>query len=155
LPTDWQLHLPSGYTGGRNWYEIADPFFTVGPTYRPYSPLTVYQKDSTVQVFSLAFEYRDTSNVIRTLKEIPNYPLPRGRWFNLQYYVYRHETNGIIKVWIDGALLWEGTNISTRNSSIVEWKTVPAKIYYDTNDGFSPYRIWVDDLQMYEGQVPK
>jgi hypothetical protein len=150
LPPDWQLHLPSGYTY-RNWYEIADPYFTGPPAYQPYSAITIYQKDSAVQVFDLAFELRDASGAFHTLKQIPDYPVPRGRWFNLQYYVYRHETNGIVRAWIDGALLFDGRNIPTKNASILEWKTIPAKIYYDTNDRFSPYRIWVDDLEIYEG----
>jgi len=148
LPADWRMHLDKG---SWNWYELANVFFTGGPNYLPYFSVHVIQRDSTVDVFDLHFDVRDASGTQYALKEIPNYPLPRGRWFNLQYYVFRHETNGTVRVWIDGTLLFDASKIPTKNPSVTEWFTTPAKIYYETTDKFSPYQIWVDDLEIYNG----
>jgi len=148
LPADWRLH--SAY----DWYELANPFFTGGPTYLPYAALHILQPDITTDVFNLDFDVRDISGTIRTLGQIVNYPLPRGRWFNLEYFVFRHPTEGIVRVWIDGTLLFNVNHLSTEDPSITSWFTTPAKIYYDPSDKFSPYRIWVDDLAIYNILVP-
>ena len=151
LPAGWALHSPSW-----NSYEIANPYFTGGPTYLPYSAIHITQSNITKNKFNLDFDVRNDSGTLSTLKEIPNYPLPRGQWFNLQYYVYRHATSGIVKVWIQNSairsLLWDAENISTSNPSVTEWFTTVAKIYYDSSDKFQPYRIWVDDLEIYGTQ---
>jgi hypothetical protein len=142
LPASWGLHTTN------NWYSLGDQFFTDAPDYVPYSALLLYETDITKNTFSLDFQTVTGSNKV-TLGTISNYPLPRGRWFNVQYYVYRHVTSGILKVWIDGALLFDIHNVSTKSPSISQWFTTPAKIYYDTSDTFSPYRLWVDDLEIY------
>jgi len=145
LPADWQLHLPKGQF---NWYEIADPSATGGPPYAPYTTVWINQKDGLVKIFDLEFGGRDAQQKYESFKTTTNYPLPLGRWFNLQYYVFRHPTNGIVKVWIDGTLLWDGDNIPTMNASVAP-KTIAAKIYYEPTDTYSPYRLWVDDLEIY------
>jgi hypothetical protein len=150
LPGDWRLHLPMGRW---NWYELSNPDGAAGPTFGPYTSIHIIQRDPTVDVFELNFDQVDTTGTQTTLKVIPNYALPRGQWVNLQYYVFRHPTNGIVRVWIDGTLLWDGENIATKNPSIADWLTIPAKIYYETSDTFSPYRIWVDDLEISNGEV--
>ena len=146
LPADWRLHTPN------NWYELANPSFTNGPTFRPYSAIHISQPDITKDVFNLDLDDRGTGNVLRNYAHVSNFALPRGRWFNLQYYVLLHPTNGTVKVWIDGALLFDINNLSTKSPSVAEWSTSIAKIYYDTSDTFSPYRIWVDDLEIYNAQ---
>ena len=143
LPADWRLHLKEW-----NWYEIANPFNTGEPNFLPYSSIHIHQPNNLSDTFNLAFEITNGSGKI-TLKEIPKYSLPRGRWFNLQYYILCHETNGIMRIWIDGELLFDGNNIPTKNPSVAEWFTVIAKIYYEKSDTFSPYQIWVDDLEIW------
>lgn len=146
LPADWRLHTPD------NWYELVNPFFTEAPSYLPYGAVHILQPDITRDIFTLSFDMRDVSGNLVTLKLIPNYALPRGRWFNLQYYVYRDATNGILRIWIDGALLLDANKIQTKNPSVAGWFTTVGKIYYDTSDTFSPYRLWVDDLAIYNTQ---
>lgn len=148
LPADWRLHIPGI---DWNWYQIANPYFT-GPPYLPYFSLDIVQHDITKGVFTLNFDSRDIKNNLVTLRSTPNFPLPRGQWFNLQYYVLRDATNGKLKVWINGVLLLDASGISTMNPSVTEWYTTPAKIYYEESDTFSPYRIWVDDLETYNTQ---
>jgi len=146
LPGDWGLHSPKD-----NWYELVNPFFTHEPTYLPYAAVHIRQPDTTKSIFDLTLEVRNVNSYI-SYGAIHNYALPRGRWFNVQYYVYRDPTNGIVKVWIDGKMVFDVANIPTKDPSQPRWFVSLAKIYYDTSDTFSPYRIWVDDLQIYNKQ---
>jgi len=147
LPPDFSLHVPGI---DWNWDQIVNPYFT-GPPYLPYFSLDVIQPDITKPIFNLRFDNRDMSNKLTTIKQINNYPLPRGQWFNVQYYVLHDPVNGAIKFWINGELLFEVNGLATANPSVTEWFTTPAKIYYEPSDTFSPYRIWADDLQIYNG----
>jgi hypothetical protein len=148
LPANWQLHEPPGQW---NWYEVANPYFTGYPSYVPYSAIHFDQDDSSQDVFMLTLQNQGLTGPDQTLGLINNFPLPRGRWFNLQYYVFRDATNGIIRVWINGTLEFTAQNIPTKNPSTTDWFTTPAKIYYNPTDTFSPYQLWVDDLQIYNG----
>jgi hypothetical protein len=97
----------------------------------------------------LTVDYRDENQVQHWLDRYDNFPLPRGRWFQVQYYVLRSTTNGKLKIWFDGILVSDRSGLQTKVSA-EDWHTTPAKIYYDTTyDVFSPYRIWVDDLEIY------
>ena len=141
LPPDWQLHL------SRNWYQIVNPYFTGPPEYLPYSAIDIVQ-NTTSPVFDLSINYRDLTGAQHMWDHYANFSLPRGRWFQVQYYVLRSSTDGILRVWFDGTLVTSRSGLQTKGP-IEDWFTVPAKIYYDTNDRFSPYRIWVDDLEIY------
>ena len=147
LPADWRLHAPKGEW---NWYELIDASGT--PVGEPLTAVHIIQRDTTVDRFDLDFDWKDTlaHNWI-TDKEILNYPLPRGRWFNVQYYVFLDPTHGIVRVWIDDTLLWDGRNIPTMNPSESPVTTV-GKIYFNQKDTFSSYKIWVDDLVIYKTQ---
>jgi hypothetical protein len=148
LPADWRLHAPN------DWYELLDPIGTNSPTYLPYVAVHVSQQDITKDVFALDLDARGTDNLLKNYAHLSNSPLPRGRWFHLQYYVYRHPTNGIVEVWVDDTLVLNASNVTTEDPSITDWFTAIAKIYYDKGDMFSPYRIWVDDLQIYRSVQP-
>jgi hypothetical protein len=146
LPGDWQLHSAT------DWYELVNPFFTDGGTYNPYAAFHIGQSDLTKAVFSSSLDVRDINGNLVTVGSVPVLPLPRGRWFNLQYYLYRDTANGVMMVWIDGALIYNVSGVQTMNPSVASWFTTIAKIYYDTSDKFSPYRLWVDDLAIYNTQ---
>jgi hypothetical protein len=145
LPADWRLHSPV-----ENWYEIVNPYFSGPPTYLPYSAITIGQ-ETTAQVFDLRTDYRDLSGAMHTWDTYTNFSLPRGRWFQVQYYVRRSSTDGILRIWFDGALVTNRSGLLTKGPN-EDWFTTPAKIYYGTNDTFSPYQIWVDDLQIYKAE---
>jgi hypothetical protein len=146
LPPDWSLHSPST-DPYLNWYSLACLFQEQAPNYAPYAALHIYQPDITKPIFNLGVFMRDVNQVATRIVEISNFPLPRGRWFNVSYYVLRHPTNGIIKVWVDGTLICDKSGLCTK--VINEYFTTVAKIYYNTADTFSPYRVWVDDLEIY------
>jgi hypothetical protein len=143
LPSGWKLHTSNA------WYLLAAPFGTEGLPYLPYAAIHIGQSDPNVEDFFLTLEIKDINGVNHNYGVIWHYPLPRGRWFNLQFYLYRHLTDGIVKVWIDGQLLFDAENVTTKHPTILSWYTSLARIYYDESDIFSPYRIWVDDLEIY------
>jgi hypothetical protein len=148
LPADWRLHLPSGE---QNWYQIVDPYFTGPPAYVPYSAIHIIQ-NTTSPVFDLSIDHADVSGALGTWDYRANFSLPRGRWFQVEYYVLRSLANGILRIWFDGTLVTNRNGIQTKGS-IEDWRTIPAKIYYDDEDTFSPYRMWVDDLEIRKGQT--
>ncbi len=153
LPVDFQMHLPNG-----NWFEIANPFVTA-ETFTPYFALHISQ-ESTAPEFSLQLYQRDVNRDPCVLKDIYSIDLPRGRWFNLQYYVYHDATNGVIKVWLDDPAMQnqpiiEVNDVDMASSSSTAWYTTIAKIYHDPKDTYSPYQLWVDDLEVWNGMPPQ
>ncbi len=148
LPDNWSLHFSSSMYPG--WYELIDPFFTDAPIANPiYGGLYIGQPDISKYIFSSDFAIRNMLGVQVFYGHISNYQLPLGRWFNVQYYVLRDPTNGIVRIWVDGSLLFDIHNVPTEDPSNPQWWTTIGKIYYDLNDTYSPYRLWVDDLAIY------
>jgi hypothetical protein len=149
LPSDWQTHTPSG----TSWYSLADLYFpTSGVSTGPYGVIYIKQTPPSPNFILQVVNVEPSTNP-DYLYINNNFPLPRGRWFNLQYYVLRSATNGRVIVWLDGQLLVDASGYNNRGTS-TDWETTPAKIYYDaTYDTFSPYRIWVDDLEIYNREV--
>jgi hypothetical protein len=151
LPPGWQTHTPSG----SSWYEIADMYAgSLGASYSPYGEIIIAQTPPSPN-FELQVNYVTPDDAIHYLYVNSNFPLPIGRWFNLQYYVLRSTTNGRVVVWLDGQLLVDASGFDTGSGS-PDWFTVPAKIYYNQNDSSSPHRIWVDDLEIWtrEPSIP-
>jgi hypothetical protein len=149
LPADFRLHMAS-----ENWFELANPMFTGQPSYAPYFGISLLQA-SAQPPFDLMLYQRDINNVPSTLQTVPNVDLPRGRWFNLQYYVYRDETNGVIRVWLDDPTrqnepIVSASGLHMINPDVTNWFTTIAKIYHDILDTAS-YRLWVDDLEVWNG----
>ena len=143
LPSDWRLHIPDV---DWNWYELVMIFQEYAP-WHPYLCIWVCQPAITQPIFDVSVGGRDVDGTIFTLDEIKNFPLSRGKWFNVQYYLLRHQTNGVVKVWMNGILLCNRTGLVTKARE--EYFTTIAKIYYDDRDTFSPYQIWVDDLEIH------
>ncbi len=152
LPANFQMHMPNG-----NWFEIANPLITA-ETFAPYFALHISQ-ESTQPEFSLQLYQRDINRDPKVLKNIPNIDLPRGRWFNLQYYVYHDDTDGVIKVWFDDPMMQNQPIIEVSGVDMAKsseaWYTTIAKIYHDPKDTYSPYQLWVDDLEIWNGMPPQ
>ncbi len=152
LPEDFQMSL-----SGENWLEIIDPLFTASPAYAPYFAVMV-TKSTLDSGYGLRLVQRDVNNVFSVLQEVSYFDLPVGRWFNLQYYVYRDATEGVIKVWIDDPArqndpILEKNSLHMTNPEVGGWFTTIAKIYHDILDE-SVYRLWVDDLEVWNGLPP-
>lgn len=161
LPADFQLHSDNI---NFYWYSIGDIFMsdqTATPVaFNPYSEIHIHQSSlATPPDFSVDPDIRDNLGsglIITPLATNPHFPLPRGRWFNLKFYVYRDVTNGIIKMWMDGILVCNVTvnsssPIKTRNANDNAFFITVGKIYYEPSDSYPLYQIWIDDLQIYNG----
>ena len=143
LPKGWGLHVPGiDY----NWYEIANPYMHANGA--PYTAIWIRQPNITQPNLNLEVGGRNPQGNQLQVDQIKDFPLPIGRWFNLQYYVSLDSTNGAIEVWVDGKLVCDRTGLQTEGTA--DWLTTIAKIYYDTRDTFSTYQIWVDDLEIYK-----
>ena len=142
LPSDWALHSSVGY----NWYNIFRLFCEYTDIYAPCIRIRINQPDINELVFDVAVGGRRADNTQYEISKIRDFPLPRGRWFNIRYYMLRHETNGILKVWIDDTIILDVEGISTK--TVNDWFLEPAKIYYNTQDTEN-HQLWVDDLEIY------
>jgi len=152
LPADWGLFDPSW-----NWYEL------VCPQISPYS--SNYYPGWTVHIvrdpdYRIDVDMRSTDLVQHTMEQTPSgsvvrdppaYPLPKGRWFNVKYYVKRGSAltspDGIMRIWIDDRIVCDLSNVITGGGQ--DWGTTPADIYGSLVQSAMPYRIWVDDLSIY------
>jgi hypothetical protein len=157
LPADWGL-----FSTDWNWYELANPQTSpYAANYAPYWALHIVKPP----LYCIDIDMRDHNNVLHTMAETPlgsvvrdppPYPLPRGRWFNLEYYVRRGSTrtstDGAVKVWIDGRIVCDFSNVQTGGGE--NWGTCPADIYGSLVESAMPYRIWVDDLEIWDGLPP-
>lgn len=143
LPPNWALHSPT-----YRWYGLAalteDNF---APNFWPLIELRIIQNLYTM-IYELHLVLID-NNAVTDLGVIPNYVPPTGSWFELEYYVHRDATAGIVQVWIDRSLAFSVTGVKTADPSYPDWYATISKIYYGTNDLYSPYQIWVDDLVIY------
>jgi MYXO-CTERM domain-containing protein len=144
LPENWSLNVPGI---DWNWYELANPFSSGGA---PYSAIHIVQPDIDEAVFDLSIDFRDDSGVMRVLDRVDDFPLPRGRWLNVAWYVYRSATDGQQRVWLDGVLVSYQRGFNTINPDSDSFYTIIAKIYHETGDTV-PHQLWVDDLELYEG----
>lgn len=89
--------------------------------------------------------------------------VPTGRWFRMEFYLYRHETNGIMSFWItdpdnDNAsrretrLLFEIRGEKTfeyRDQTPDEGVNI-AKMYMTRNQTQFPTHLWVDEVYVFD-----
>jgi hypothetical protein len=153
LPSDFKMHMNNG-----NWFEIVNPVMTAD-TFVPYFALHINQHNEKTE-FGLQLYHRDVNQEALVIKQIPDVDLPRGRWFNLQYYVYHDDRNGIIKIWFDDPTMEKQPIINIEGLDMYsptteDWYTTIAKIYHDPQDTYSKYRLWVDDLEIWNGLPPE
>ena len=152
LPSDWDLRR-SGY----NWYEIINTFVDWSQSSNGGYPRTcihIHKPNGPDGPFNIQVEWANGAGQGDVLGEIQNFQVPRGEWFNVKYYVYRHVSNGIIKVWLTTSyygtdyVLCDVSGIQTMlSSSGGNWFTVPAKTYLD-GDGYE-HVIYADDIEVW------
>lgn len=141
LPSDWGLFEPNI---DWDWYEIGNPYSSVGV---PYSAIHISNPDANQQYFTVSLELRNEAGIKSSAGE-KQLLLPKGRWFEVYYYVKRDQENGAIKLWLDGALIAEKTGFPTMHSSSNNFSISIAKIYYERGDK-TPHELWIDDLKLY------
>jgi hypothetical protein len=147
LPADWSLNVPGI---DWNWYALIALYSEYQDNYDNYVELHIGQPDISRDQFNLSLFQRRSGNGTQNIATVRNFPLPRGRWFHVQYYVKRHPTNGVIKVWIDGQLIFDESGLTTKAQN--DYYVTLAKIYHDPRDEVT-HQVWVDDMAIYDGLV--
>jgi len=77
--------------------------------------------------------------------------LPRGEWFKLEDYIYRHPTNGIYKVWLNGELIFDIKDKKTMNWTREAVLNRIGKIYINADESYYPYYHYIDDIEIWDG----
>ena len=146
LPADWDLYAPLGPYAWERWYSIANPMVeTNPPNYHPYLEMPITHNEPEAD-FKVVVELRDVNGQQHMYDE-QYFGLPRGRWFNVQWYLKRHETDGAWTLWMDGKLISDHSGIQTK-AGADGYHCCPAKIYYEPTDP-QPHYLWFDDLEIY------
>lgn len=145
LPENWGLHDP---TIEWDWYEIGNPVSIIG---FPYIAIYITNPDAENKAFDVGLGGRgvDGKKLHGVSKRMP---LPRARWFNIMYHVNRHPTVGSTRLWFDGQVIGELTNIATSRQGNVKHQISVAKIYHERGDR-TPKQIWIDDLKLYTRKI--
>jgi hypothetical protein len=132
--------------------EVRDGTAAPGSTQADFSiPLYLVRRDGAV-VFALAIvDYSagpKWSDWTRPPGGLLTYgedtPVPLDRWFELEVYVLRDPTEGTVKVWLDGEMIFDVENIRTKNDTDT-WFTKLA----DVDAQPAPFELWVDDVEIW------
>ncbi len=141
LAEDWGLYDP---TIEWDWFEIGNPFNTFG---RPYAAIHISEPDANQENFAITLSLREENGTLSSLSE-KRLKLPKGRWFNISYYVYRHEEKGAIKLWFDDHYIGGKIGIPTKSTKTDNFAVSIAKIYHERGDKV-PHQLWIDDLELF------
>jgi hypothetical protein len=145
---DYDLTNPHDDASWNPWHEIADLFseWDYGVPYY-YMPLHVGKNlDGFMLSLSLIYAPNDGTENTIIWKFSSSVNLPRGESFHLRYYVFRHPTDGLIKVWIDNTLVF---NISEKPTMFrEEYFTTPAKLY--GGEILPEKKLWLDKLTIFD-----
>lgn len=148
LPLGYHLEAPSDYPTWNGWHEIMNPV----------DEWTYDNPD--VYMMHLGIVHRQTGHVLRlTLRteqtrtvyyqgEVPFVP-PSG-WFHMKAYVKRHPTDGIVKVWINDALMFDVSHVRTMDRE--DFYAEVAKLY--GGDILPAKQLWVNTVEIYGGLPP-
>jgi hypothetical protein len=147
------IFLPTTYYINKTdaWASMGDAFMTSSVD-TPYCNFML-ERPYVNGDYRMYMGYRDTSGTMHQMGT--RYPFAfassyLGAWHHLEYYVKLDTgTNGEVKYWLDGTLLFSITGIQTKNLSY-DWFTTPIKLYYSLGEGPAGGNyIWLDDLQIY------
>jgi len=144
LSEDWGLYDPNI---DWDWFEIGNPYSAGGA---PYASIHIGSPDENQEFFSIWLGGRDKDgNMFGTPSK--RTAIPKGRWFQVSYYVLRDNKDGEIKVWFDGELLAKKSGYPTVDPDNPKFTISIAKIYYERGDK-RPHKMWIDDLTIHSNQ---
>lgn len=152
LPSDWELYAPLS----NSWYEIANPSQSEASQGIP--KLKTHLTERTGNTYLLHTQNNPVAGTNTHLPPTVTYALaelPRGRWFELSWFVDR--ITGTVKTWITDrgvtTLVGSGTGLDLGyNTYPLDWYTSVAKIYgnFQGAPGGMKYRIWCDGFEIYD-----
>lgn len=149
LPTDWALNSPIN-----RWSILLQVSDVIPPANCPFLGWFVFENpspdfpDLPVGEKWAVLQGRDENlQPISPLAIYKNFDLPLGRWFKVEWYMFRHPVDGVIKCWVDGVLIFDVSGIKTK--SVDYYEIGIAKIYYDSSDD-TRHRTWIDNLEIWD-----
>ena len=148
LPDGYHLEAPWDNPTWWGWHEIMNPV----DEWTEDNP-DVYkmhlQIRQTEQGYVLALTLKtEQTRTVYYEGEVPFVP-PAG-WFHMKVYVKRHPTDGIVKVWIDGALMFDVPHVRTMDRE--DFYADVAKLY--GGDILPAKQLWVNTVEIYDGLPP-
>ena len=151
LPQNFNLEYPNV---DWNFHEIQIPFSDYPIS--TYFALIIGQTWNTnPPIFHLGFNGRDLGTQVWRTPTIDPYPLKRGVFFTSRFYVKRHETNGIVKIWWNNQLI---SSFVGKTKEDNPFHTTIAKIYTrgleDGGQDTQSRTLLVDDLKIWRGYQP-
>jgi len=155
LPSDWDLH-----STGWNWFEIINSFVCTPGMGGDYPRLKwhIDRSGNSGSYFARIFWATDAGEAGVLLREINPFVVPKGEWFNIKTYTYRHETNGTMKVWLTSSyygtnyVIVDASGYQTKYPGEEDWYTSFAKSYM-SGDGYE-HKMWVDDVEIWNARPP-
>jgi len=149
LRADYDLAPPHDFPTWGPWHEIMDLFSewtSAEPENYLYMPL-ILGKGPNGFKFSLSLRKGGT-DPYTLWSQSALVDVPRGEWFHLRFYIRRDRTNGVVKVWLNGQLMFDVSGVQTMGKSD-EFFTTPAKLY---GGEILPEKVlWVDSVEVHDG----
>lgn len=134
LPADWHMEGESGYYV---FWQTFPKEYTQGYSIR----LNIWGGR-----WALACR-RQSDNAIMWSEGSASTP-PLGRWFSLTVYLERDNSNGVVKIWVDGELIFDKQGVRTASPEGYFYISV-LSIYHDPTD-YDTHEIWMDDLVIHD-----
>ncbi len=78
-------------------------------------------------------------------------PVPSQRWFKLETYYERHDSEGVVKVWVDDQLIFDVNRVRTKGPG-TDWFAKIGDIdanMYDNTSGLPIYH-YIDDIEVWD-----
>jgi hypothetical protein len=148
LNGDYDLTNPHDNPTWSPWHEIADLIseWAAGVPYY-YIPLHVGKTlDGFKFTVSCRYAPNDGSSNTLIWSETNAVDLPRGEAFHLKYYVFRHPSEGIVKLWLDDVLIFNISGVPTMFRQ--NFFLIPEKVY--GGEVLPEKKIWMEQLSIYD-----
>ena len=145
LPDGYHLEAPWDNPTWWGWHEIMNPVAEwTADNPDPYLMHVIIEQRETGHVLALTLR----AEVTRTVYYQGRVPfVPPVGWFHMKAYVKRHPTDGIVKVWINDALMFDVSHVRTMDRE--DFFAGVAKLY--GGDILPAKQLWVDTVEIYGG----
>jgi len=152
LPKDYGLHIGAIDWGWHEVFGLASE--NLGASGLFYLRLLLQQPDISRPVWNMILGGRtpraggEGPQFVRAKTD--RFPLQRGEWFHVHYWMTRKASGGAVKLWIDGQLIFD---VSAKQTSYGgPLMVTPSKLYFEIAETAThEHQIWMDDLKLYRG----
>jgi len=152
LPADYGLHIGAIDWGWHEFFCLASE--NLGASGLFYLRLLLQQPDIGKPIWNLTMGGRTPraggEGAQFVWAKTNRFPLRRGEWFHVHYWMTRKASGGAVKVWIDGQLVFDVSGKQTSYGGPL--MVTPAKLYFEVAETAAcDHSIWLDDLKLYRG----